>query len=90
MWLRPAAEPGLRRLVDAVHREGALVAGQIGHAGPVANAKSNAVRALSPGRMFSPLSLRFSHAISAAEIARRWVKRRQMLGTRPPARVGEA
>jgi 2,4-dienoyl-CoA reductase-like NADH-dependent reductase (Old Yellow Enzyme family) len=70
IWLRPAALPGLRLLVDAVHAEGALVAGQIGHAGPVANAKSNGVRSLSPGRMFSPLSLRFSRAISAAEIDR--------------------
>jgi mitochondrial fission protein ELM1 len=26
----------------------------------------------------------------AAEIARRWAKRRQMLGTRPPAHVSEA
>jgi 2,4-dienoyl-CoA reductase-like NADH-dependent reductase (Old Yellow Enzyme family) len=70
MWLRPAAVPGLRRLVDAVHAEGALVAGQIGHAGPVANAKSNGVPALSPRRMFSPLSMRFSRAISPGEIAR--------------------
>ena len=29
--------PGLRRLTDAVHAEGAAVAAQIGHAGPVAN-----------------------------------------------------
>jgi 2,4-dienoyl-CoA reductase-like NADH-dependent reductase (Old Yellow Enzyme family) len=70
MWLRPDALPGLRRLVDTVHAEGALVAGQLGHAGPVANAKSNGVPALSPGRMFSPLSLRFSQAISEGEIAR--------------------
>ena len=33
--------PGLRRLTDAVHAEGAAVAAQIGHAGPVANARSN-------------------------------------------------
>ena len=70
MWLRAAALPGLRRLVDTVHAEGALVAGQIGHAGPVANAKSNGVPALSPGRMFSPLSMRFSRAVSARMIAR--------------------
>ena len=41
--LNDAAVPGLRRLADAVHAEGALVAGQIGHAGPVANAVSNGV-----------------------------------------------
>jgi 2,4-dienoyl-CoA reductase-like NADH-dependent reductase (Old Yellow Enzyme family) len=70
IWLRRAALPGRRRLVDAVHAEGALVAGQIGHAGPVANAKSNGVPSLSPRRMFSPLSMRFSRAISGDEIAR--------------------
>ena len=36
---------------------------------------------------YAPLSS--SDAI-AAEIARRWAKRRQMLGARPPAHVGEA
>ena len=31
----------LRRLTDAIHAEGAAAAAQIGHAGPVANARSN-------------------------------------------------
>ena len=38
IWMRPEAVPGLRRLTDAVHAEGAAVSAQIGHAGPVANA----------------------------------------------------
>lgn len=42
--------PGLRRLTDAVHAEGALVSAQIGHAGPVANPKSNRLPALAPSR----------------------------------------
>ncbi|HWS44395.1 MAG TPA: NADH:flavin oxidoreductase, partial [Acidimicrobiia bacterium] len=33
----PEVAPGLRMLTDAVHAEGAAVAAQIGHAGPVAN-----------------------------------------------------
>ncbi len=45
----PAVE-GLGRLTEAVHREGALVSAQIGHAGPVANARSNGVPALAPSR----------------------------------------
>ena len=45
IWLREDAAPGLRRLTDAVHAEGALVAAQIGHAGPVANPLSNRARA---------------------------------------------
>src|SRR5271170_1409503 len=35
IWMRPAAVPGLRRLTDAVHAEGAAISAQIGHAGPV-------------------------------------------------------
>ena len=41
LYWRPEALPGLRRLTDAVHAEGAAVSAQIGHAGPVADAKSN-------------------------------------------------
>ncbi|WP_039798911.1 NADH:flavin oxidoreductase [Nocardia araoensis] len=58
IWLRPDAVPGLRRLTEAVHGEGAAVSAQIGHAGPVANAASNRAPALAPSRMFSPLSMR--------------------------------
>jgi hypothetical protein len=39
LYLREDVVPGLRRLTDAVHAEGALIAAQIGHAGPVANAR---------------------------------------------------
>ena len=38
---RPEALPGLRRLTDAVHAEGAAASAQIGHAGPVADGRSN-------------------------------------------------
>ena len=39
IWMRPEALPGLRKLTDAVHAEGAAISAQLGHAGPVANAK---------------------------------------------------
>jgi 2,4-dienoyl-CoA reductase-like NADH-dependent reductase (Old Yellow Enzyme family) len=42
--------PGLRRLTGAVHDAGAAVSAQIGHAGPVANARSNRAPALAPSR----------------------------------------
>ncbi|MFC4128471.1 NADH:flavin oxidoreductase [Nocardia rhizosphaerae] len=58
IWMRPEAVPGLRRLTDAVHAEGAAASAQIGHAGPVANASSNRAPALAPSRMFSPLAMR--------------------------------
>lgn len=70
MWLRPEALPGLRRLTDAIHAEGALVAGQIGHAGPVANAKRNGSASLGPAKMFNPMSMRTTRAIDEAGIAR--------------------
>ena len=51
--IRPEAVAGLRRLTDAVHATGAAVAAQIGHAGPVANARSNRAPALAPTRAVS-------------------------------------
>ncbi|WP_454197279.1 NADH:flavin oxidoreductase [Nocardia sp. Marseille-Q1738] len=59
IWMRPEAVPGLRELTDAVHAEGAAASAQIGHAGPVANARSNGFPALAPSRMISPLTMRF-------------------------------
>ncbi|WP_436788819.1 NADH:flavin oxidoreductase [Yinghuangia sp. YIM S10712] len=70
IWMRPEAVPGLRRLTDAVHAEGAAVSAQIGHAGPVANAKSNRLPALAPGRLFSPLGMKMCKAATADDIRR--------------------
>jgi 2,4-dienoyl-CoA reductase-like NADH-dependent reductase (Old Yellow Enzyme family) len=61
--------PGLRRLTDAVHAEGAAAAAQIGHAGPVANARSNGAPALSPSGGFTPMGSRL-HAVDVAGIER--------------------
>ncbi len=68
LWMRPEATAGLRRLTDAVHAEGAAISAQIGHAGPVANARSNKAPALAPVRFFNPLSMRFARAATAADI----------------------
>jgi 2,4-dienoyl-CoA reductase-like NADH-dependent reductase (Old Yellow Enzyme family) len=70
IWMRPEAVPGLRRLTDAVHAEGAAVSAQIGHAGPVANAVSNGLPALGPTRRLSPLGMRMIKAASAADLQR--------------------
>ena len=43
---------GLTRVVDAVHDAGAAASAQIGHAGPVANSRSNGTPALAPTRRF--------------------------------------
>ncbi|SDJ74981.1 NADH:flavin oxidoreductase [Streptomyces indicus] len=65
-----AALPGLRRLTDAVHAEGAAVSAQIGHAGPVADARANAAPALSPSRRFDPRGLGLTRPASAADLHR--------------------
>lgn len=70
IWLKRSMVPQLRRLTDAVHEAGALVAGQIGHAGPVADARSNGVPSLAPGRLFSPVAGRFSQPITPDGIER--------------------
>jgi 2,4-dienoyl-CoA reductase-like NADH-dependent reductase (Old Yellow Enzyme family) len=46
--------PGLRRLTDAVHDAGAAASAQIGHAGPVANGRSNGMPSLAPTRRLAP------------------------------------
>ena len=69
LWMRPEAVPGLTRLAEAVHAEGAAISAQIGHAGPVANARSNRAPALAPVRFFNPLSLRFARHATEADIA---------------------
>ncbi|MDF2583462.1 MAG: NADH:flavin oxidoreductase, partial [Mycobacterium sp.] len=68
LWMRPEALPGLRRLTDAVHAEGAAISAQIGHAGPVANAKTNKAPALAPVRFFNPLSMRFARKATLDDI----------------------
>jgi 2,4-dienoyl-CoA reductase-like NADH-dependent reductase (Old Yellow Enzyme family) len=70
LYWRPEAVPGLRRLTDAVHAEGAAVSAQIGHAGPVADGRSNRLCALAPHRMFSPLSLQWTRRACADDLAR--------------------
>ncbi|ROS41719.1 NADH:flavin oxidoreductase [Amycolatopsis thermoflava] len=70
IWMREEALPGLRRLTDAVHAEGAAVSAQIGHAGPVANAASNRLPALAPGRFPNPLGMRMTRAATVDDLAR--------------------
>ncbi|BCO37426.1 NADH:flavin oxidoreductase [Mycobacterium heckeshornense] len=68
IWMRPEAVPGLRRLTEAVHAEGAAVSAQIGHAGPVADARSNKAPALAPVRVFNPIAMRFARKATREDI----------------------
>jgi 2,4-dienoyl-CoA reductase-like NADH-dependent reductase (Old Yellow Enzyme family) len=86
VFLREAAVPGLRRLTDAVHAEGAAVAAQIGHAGPVANGRSNGVHAIAPSAMPSPLSMQMVRAASESDLSR--VLRDYVSGVRLAVRAG--
>ena len=60
---------GLVRLTDSIHAEGAKAAAQIGHAGPVANPKSNRVPALAPSRHIGMMGS-VAREASDADIAR--------------------
>ena len=62
------AVPGLAELADVVHAEGAKVAAQIGHAGPVAAAAG--IRGISASRVFSPLAMRFTRAMGGDDFRR--------------------
>jgi 2,4-dienoyl-CoA reductase-like NADH-dependent reductase (Old Yellow Enzyme family) len=60
IWMRPDAVPGLRRLTDAIHAEGAAISAQVGHAGPVSHFRTHRGKAFAPVRLFNPLALKFA------------------------------
>ncbi|HEX6418733.1 MAG TPA: NADH:flavin oxidoreductase [Acidimicrobiales bacterium] len=66
--LGPDAAPGLARLAEAVHAEGAAISGQIGHAGAVA--AGTGLPGLSPSPVFSPLAMKRTKAVTADQIRR--------------------
>ncbi|HWB65805.1 MAG TPA: NADH:flavin oxidoreductase [Mycobacteriales bacterium] len=68
--LNEATSVALRRLTDAVHAEGAAANAQIGHAGLVADAKSNGRRSLAPTRRFSAPAKGFVPAATQADLER--------------------
>jgi 2,4-dienoyl-CoA reductase-like NADH-dependent reductase (Old Yellow Enzyme family) len=68
IWMRPEAVAGLHRLTDTIHAEGAAVSAQIGHAGPVADARSNKATALAPVRFFNPIGMRFAKKATRDDI----------------------
>lgn len=70
IYWRPEALDGLRRLTSAVHATGAKVSAQIGHAGPVANSRSNGVPSLAPSARPNPLSMSLDHKATEDDITR--------------------
>lgn len=65
--LHSDATDGLRRLVTAIHGEGAAASAQIGHAGPVA--AGTGYPGLSPSRVFSPMAMKFTRAATDDDLA---------------------
>ncbi len=61
--------PQLRRLTDAVHAEGALACAQIGHAGLVANARSNRTPTLAPSTRLSAPAMGLVKGATARQLA---------------------
>ena len=68
--LKEEALPGLRRLTDAVHAEGAAACAQIGHSGPVANPHGTRHPSLAPSRIFAPVGMRFTQAATHEDLDR--------------------
>ncbi|MFW0783230.1 NADH:flavin oxidoreductase [Gordonia sp. CPCC 206044] len=69
IWMRDEAMPGLRKLTDAIHSEGALAAAQLGHAGAVANSVSNRKKALGPSRIPAPMGMSVTRKLTTDDIA---------------------
>ncbi|TWF95334.1 NADH:flavin oxidoreductase [Saccharopolyspora dendranthemae] len=69
VW-RDEAVPGLRRLTEAVHAEGAAISAQVGHAGPVADSTKTKLPALGPSPSLSLQSLRRVRAATSGDIDR--------------------
>jgi len=63
--LEERSREGLARLAAAVHDEGALLGAQLGHAGPVANGRSNGSPSLAPSSGWSAMGARLTEATEA-------------------------
>jgi len=61
--------PGLRRLVDAAHAEGALIGPQLYHAGRQTHSRVTGTAPVAPSAIPCPLMQQLPHELDAAEIA---------------------
>lgn len=69
MWMRPELIPDLKRLVDAVHKEGAAASIQIGHCGFFSNPKEIGRRPLGASVKFCLFRLSLCESMTEAQIA---------------------
>ena len=68
MWMRQELVPDLKRLTDAVHKEGATVSIQLGHCGYFANKKVIKRRPLGASRKYNLFQQSFCKAMSQSDI----------------------
>jgi 2,4-dienoyl-CoA reductase-like NADH-dependent reductase (Old Yellow Enzyme family) len=68
MWLHRDLAPALRPLTDALHREGAAAAIQIGHAGCMADSRVTGRPVLAPSRVPNLYGLTLPRAMDARDI----------------------
>ncbi|HVM40892.1 MAG TPA: NADH:flavin oxidoreductase [Acidimicrobiia bacterium] len=70
LWMRPETVPGLARLTDAVHEEGAAASLQIGHSGYFATPHAIGGRPVGPSKVFNPAGLAFSRPATDGDLDR--------------------
>jgi 2,4-dienoyl-CoA reductase-like NADH-dependent reductase (Old Yellow Enzyme family) len=70
MWMREEIIPGLKRLTDAVHREGASASIQLGHCGFFANKGAIGKTPIGPSRKFCLFRYSLCRAMTADDIGR--------------------
>ena len=68
LHMHDAAQPGLRRLTDAVHAEGAAASIQLGHCGNMADTKVNGQRPMAPSARLNLFGLALPRAMTAVDI----------------------
>lgn len=69
LWLRPEIVPQLRRLTDAIHKEGAAASIQIGHCGNMAKRSITGSQPLSASTHFNLYAPSFARAMRKGEIS---------------------
>lgn len=70
MWMRDEIIPGLKRLTDAVHREGAAASIQLGHCGFFANRGVIGTAPIGPSRKFCLFRYSLCRAMTESDIQR--------------------
>lgn len=70
MWMREDILPGLSRLTEAVHKEGAKASLQLGHCGFFANKHAAGARPIGPSRKFCLFRYSISRAMTESDMER--------------------